>query len=189
MKNQFRLIVVLVLSVFVFSCSSDDDSSSEGGGETGGELLGSWRMVAFDYEGESSTEFEGTNFTTTFVGVGENIDATVEITEDPNEMITMGSYDITVTYSFAGQTESQTFPVEDVSGLSTWERNGDILTIEGEFVESSLEDFGEIAAQDYTIEELTDTTLVLVGSQEFSSTESGVLVESNITTQLVLSRE
>jgi len=179
MKIQLKLFVILVFALTVFnSCSSE---SSDESNTTDGELLGVWNLVEFDYSGSSVTDFQGQNFTTTYDAVGSNIDATMEITENPNDLIFSGSYDINLVFSFAGQTQTQVYPVEDVESISSWTRSGDILTVNGELVTVEGADLGEAESQDYTIDELTSSTLVLTAEVaqivENQGLESTVTIE------------
>ena len=159
---QLKLIVLLVFGLTMLNSCSDE--STDASNETDGELLGVWEFVELDYSGTSVAQFQGQDFTTTYDAVGTNIDATMEITENPNDLVFTGSYDIDLTFSFAGQTQSQSYPLDDVDSISSWTRSGNILTIDGELVTIEGTDLGEAQAQDYTIEELTDNTLVLTSS-------------------------
>lgn len=159
MKSQLKLVLLVVFGLTVLNSCSDDNNDSDS--DTGGELLGVWDMVEFDYSGTSVTDFMGQDFTTTYDGVGTNINATMEMTENPNNLMFSGSYDVDLTFNFAGQTQTQTYPLEDVESLSTWTRSGNVLTIDGDFATVEGTDLGEVEAQDYIIEELTDNTLIL----------------------------
>ncbi|MFC0604290.1 lipocalin family protein [Winogradskyella pulchriflava] len=171
MKKQLKLLVLLVLSLTVFSSCSDDDSDSN---STSGELLGVWEMVEMEYTGTSVTAVQGQDFTTSYDGVGSNMDTTMEITENPNNLLFSGSYDIDLTFSFVGQTQNQTVSLDDVESVSTWTRSGNTLTIDGDFATIEGVDLGEVQTQDYTIEELTDNTLVLTSSINQVVTNQGV---------------
>jgi len=173
MKTQLRLLTIAFLSVLVFnSCSEDNDSNND----TGGDLLGAWDMAEFNYSGTSSAEFQGIDITTEYDGVGTNIDAQMNITENPNEILFSGSYDIDLTVMFQGQTQTQTFPIDNAQSVSTWTRSGNTLTVEGEFVSVEGTDLNqaEIQTQEYIIEELTDDTLVLTTTTVQEINQQGV---------------
>jgi len=182
MKIQLKLFTLLVVGLTVFnSCSSE---SSDMSNITDDDLLGVWELVEFDYSGSSVTDFQGQDLTTTYDALGSNIDATMEITENPNDLIFSGSYDINLTFSFAGQTQTQLYPVEDVESISSWTRSGDILTINGELVTVEGTDLGEAESQDYTIDELTASTLVL--TSEVTQTVENQGLESTISIEVYM---
>jgi hypothetical protein len=158
MKSQLKLVFLVVFGLTVLNSCSDDDNDSN---STDGEILGVWELVEFDYSGASVAEFQGQDFSTTYDGAGTNIDATMTMTENPNDLVFSGSYDVDLTFTFAGQTQSQTYPLDDVESVSSWSRSGNILTIDGDFATIEGTDLGEVQTQDYTIEQLTDNTLVL----------------------------
>lgn len=168
--KKLKVLAVLALSLVVLiSCESDSNST-----DTSGDLLGTWNMVEFDYSGTSSAEFQGIPITTTYEGVGTNMDATMMFTEDPNELMFEGSYDIELTFEFSGQTQTQTFPINDAQSTTTWSRNGNILTIEEGFVSIEGSDLGDVESQEYTIQELTANTLILTSNVTQELTQQGV---------------
>ena len=172
MKTKFKLVLFVAFGLTLFnSCTSDNDDSSS----TDGNLLGTWEMVEFNYSGDTTTEFQGQSFSTDYVGMGSNFDNTIlVITENPNEMAFSGSYDINLDFTFQGQTQSQTSSIEDAQSVSTWSRSGNTLTIEGEIVSVEGTELDEVGSQEYTIQELTDTTLILVSSITQVVSEQGV---------------
>lgn len=158
MKTKLKLVLLVVFGLSILTNCSDDNNDSN---STDGELLGVWELVEFNYSGDSVYEIQGQDFSTSYTGVGTNIDTTMEITENPNDLLFSGSYDVDLTFSFAGQTQNQIYPIVDAESISNWTRLGDVLTIDGEFASVEGADLGEVQTQDYVIEELTDNTLVL----------------------------
>lgn len=183
--GRIKLFLVVLLAIPLFdSCSSDDDPGSDG------SLLGDWQMTNMDYDGETETNFQGIPITTTFEGVGKNLDVVMTFTESPNEFVTSGSYDVELTFSVFGQTETETTSIEDFESDGTWSLAGEKLTLDGSLFALSFDD--EPVNDDsfeVTIEELTQTTLRLSMKATEEFTQDGVDVSATITSSLVFTRE
>lgn len=146
MKKLNYLCLVLFL-VFA-SCSNDDDGDTPS--DVSGDLLGVWVGQTLDFTGTAVTEYLGQDVVADLVGEAYDVDYTLTFTENPNEVTTDGSYNLEVTTTALGQTQTETLENVELLGDGTWERSGNVLTIESQ---------GQIAVA--TILELTDTTLKL----------------------------
>ena len=165
-----HILVLLVLSFVLFSCSSDDASS---GSETSGDIVGKWRMTSVSYSGQTVTEASGLEITSNFTGTGFDIDSTLEFTETPDEFVSEGEYSIELTYDINGSnvtTETQENLPTDQTG--EWTKSGNTLT----FIISGESD-------DVTIEELTGSTLRIRTITVEDLSQAGATVTS--TTDLV----
>lgn len=182
------LTIALLLPIFLLSCSEDEAS-----GDTSGELRGTWQLTEYTSNTSASTTAEGTTLTIESDGVAENIDAIVAFTENPNEVSSEGSFDIVLTSSIAGQTETETVSIDDFSSVSTWSRDGDILTFENGNIISIDTDLELIDPEDavinYTIEELTDTTLRLSSSLSQTIEQEGIEFDVDANIRMVLVRQ
>ncbi|MEM5566856.1 hypothetical protein WNY78_17170 [Psychroserpens sp. AS72] len=116
----------IALALVLTACSGDDDSSPT---NTSGDLLGTWIGQDVDYTGNSSKTVQGQSFDATFVGEAYDVDYTLTFTENPNEVLSDGSYSIELTTTSLGQTQVDN--VENLEFLSngTWSRTGNELTV------------------------------------------------------------
>ena len=177
-----KILKLLFLSLFVsfaISCSSsDDDNGSSGSGEIDAELVDTWIGTAVDYTGTTETEFNGVTLTADFVGEGFDIDYSINFTENPNEVTSDGSYSILLTTTIQGTSTEQTIPNLTFFETSTWEVNGDQITVSSNGAEP----------QTFTITELTETTLIIEGEQVTVQTQSGATVTTTVDLTAVYTR-
>lgn len=170
----FKLVFAFTLVFSLASCSSDDSD----GPSTSGDLLGVWIADDVNYSGSTVTEAQGQTLTADFVGEAYDVDFTLTITENPNNIVSDGSYSIELTTTVLGQSSTQ-----DVTGIEfletgTWSRDGNQLTITAN---------GESSVG--TIAELTDSTLVIEVDQVEDLSEQGISIESTINSVVTFTRQ
>lgn len=177
-----KTLKLLFITLFIISftaCSSEDDSNDNNNPtDTNADLTGTWNLEGLNVETESVSTIQGQSFTSTSVGEGTNIDYQMIFSENPNEVIGEGSFDMEFTITFAGQTQTETLPGEPIIGdLGTWTREGNnlIISINGE-------------TPTYEITQLTESTLVLNVTQVDEVTEQGVTTVATSNGTLTLSR-
>lgn len=187
MKTIGKLCMALFLITSLVGCSSDDD----GGNDTSASLVGTWAVTSLEYEGSTSFDFLGETVNTDFNGVGQNFDLDITFTENPNEYTTEGSYDVVLDFTVNGMTETETTSVDNLEGEGTWERNGNILLIDGSIIDIDVDvplaDTMEMGES--TILELTETTLRLGQEVTQEVTQEGITVSVNFISETVLTRQ
>lgn len=187
MKTLSRLFIALFITTTFIGCSSDDD----GGNDTSASLVGTWNITSLVYGGENTFEVLGESSSSSFQGVGQNFDASVIFTENPNEFVSSGSYDVVLDFEVEGVSETTTTSIDNFQSEGSWERNGSILSFEGSLVEvdTTVPVVMGSNMNDATILELTETTLRLgqVVSQEIS--EDGITVSINFTSETTFTRQ
>jgi len=190
MKIVGKFLTVLFVAVLLGSCSTDDNGGS---GETSADLIGTWIMQSFEYQGETSTDVMGIPFDIDFDGEAFNIDASLVFTDSPNQFTSSGSYDIELSSSFEGETQTQTESIEDFESQGTWSRNGDTLTFDGSLIDAGT---GAVVVggmdfdmSEATILELTGTTLRLGQDMSEEITQDGQTVSFSFTSEIVFSRQ
>ena len=134
MRKSYLILNLFLITSLIISCSNDDDNSNELLEINDANLIGKWQLTAYTENGNSITldQCESNNINEYFA------DNTVEIT-----------------YSY----ENGSTPVActEVSYMSLWELNGNIITYEaGDSPE--------------TILELTETTLKI----KYTDNEEGI---------------
>jgi hypothetical protein len=173
MKKLNYLFIVLAL--VLTACSSDDDSNPPG--DTSGDLIGTWIGQDVDYTGSSSTTVQGQSFDATFVGEAYDVDYTLTFTENPNEIISDGSYSIELTTTALGQTQVDNVENLEFLNSGTWTQSGNMLTVISEGNESEA-----------TILQLTDTMLVLELIDSQTVVQEGIEVSSTINATVTYTR-
>ena len=139
-----KLLFALTLIIFITSCSDSDDPTP-----SNSEIIGSWNMIGFEYEGTTTTEISGVSFTTSFEGVGIDMDLTLEFLQENSAYNTNGDYGIELTTTFQGQSVSTTAYNNGFVGSGTWAVDGNTISV----------DNGSGISQDMQIIELSGTTL------------------------------
>ena len=135
MKNLNLLFITLVL--VLTSCSSDDsnnDSSDDSSTEISGGIAGTWQMVDYIYNGETTFTFEGQTLSNDFIGEAYDIDQAITFEENPNIIKSEGGFNLKVTTTVLGQTSTENVTdLEPISG-GAWEVINDelIITTDGE---------------------------------------------------------
>lgn len=166
----FKLFLFTALISLTISCSKDDDNPTP---TSNSEIVGVWKGTAVDYTGTQTNIQNGQTTTIDYVGSGYDIDYTITISDNPNNLTSEGSYSIELVATFNGQTTTNN--IEDLSFFqsSTWAIDGNQFSITAN---------GETEVM--TIVELTATTLVLNGVSIETLSQGGVNMES--TTDITL---
>jgi hypothetical protein len=162
-----KLNILFIAFAFILaSCSSDDDSSSD----TSGDLVGTWIGQDVDYSGSTVTEIPGQdNLVADFVGEAYDVDYTLTFSENPNELVSEGSYSIELTTTTLGQTQVDNVENLEVLSDGTWSRTGDQLTIVSN---------GETSTG--TILELTDTSLIVEINEVQDISQQGFTITTTV---------
>lgn len=138
-------ILTLILAVVLLSCKEDEDPKPTAAG-----LLGEWSATVLEYEGSTVTTVLGTRVESVFTGVGKDINLTLTFNENPNTVVSAGSYTIELTTTTAGQSETEDFVFDSFLNDGEWSLNNKTLTVTSG---------GE--TQEATIVKQTDTQLVI----------------------------
>ncbi|WP_194768681.1 lipocalin family protein [Tamlana sp. I1] len=159
--------LILLFSVFTLvlsSCSNDDGDS-----EFTGDLVGTWLITDLTYEGTLETSVQGFPITTDFEGEAYDMTNTLTFNESPNTVDSEGSCNLEITFTFAGETETEY--VEDFQFLEsgTWEVKGNKLIITNNGEEHMADIFF-----------LTDDKLVLEVDQVEENVVDGVNVITTV---------
>jgi hypothetical protein len=174
MKNLFFLSALFLLALSITACSDDDDNNP-----SSNELVGSWKLESMDYTGTSTTDFNGSAFTSEFMGTAFDIDATVSFSEDPNEYNTSGGYKISLTYDVQGQSFEQEVTFDGIFNSGSWSRTGDVILVTNPDGET----------QEATIITLNDNELVMESVVTEVTTSSGATSTIEVDQNMVFSRQ
>ncbi len=156
MKTLIKLPFIIIF-ILVTSCSKDVDIESN---DFTGKLEGTWKVEIYEYEGTTSSILQNDVWSTSFYGIGWNMDLTMVFAEDPNEYSLTGPYFVDhfltnrdgVEYLYFGDLEY------DQSGI--WER-------EGNQIDALINNINKRIF----ISELTDSRLIITINTNVSETE------------------
>ena len=179
--KKLLLLSLVITSFTLTSCSSDDDHApmqQETG--TDANLVGTWTATDVDYSGFTSTFVvdTGTTLRTEFTGQGVDIDLTLSFSESPNELTSVGTFDVDLTTVILGVSEDSM--LLDLGFLTdgTWSRVGNTLTLVGT----------DSSTSEVSIELLTENSLRLRLTEGFAVSTDEVTQEESTVTVVTLSR-
>lgn len=125
--KKFLLCLVFMSAMTLTSCSSDDDSDTTP--ETNSDLVGTWEITDLNYQGSSTTSFQGQEISLDFSGQSISFqDAQVVFNAD-NTYESSGSATIEFTVETMGQSQTQELSTESGLETGTWEINGQQLLL------------------------------------------------------------
>ncbi len=188
MKNRLSSLLILLLAVVLTSCESNDDTAT-----INGEIGGEWNIESINYTGTTIVSQEGNSVTTNLSGESFDENATMTFNEADNLFSSQGSYFIELTSSNSGQTQTQTIPINDYYSEGEWDLDGNILTVAGGLVSISsgtpvVGNPNEIQSQEYVVEELTATTMVISGVDQQLIQESDIELDVTIDFTITLTK-
>lgn len=157
-------VFLLSLAVIFLSCSDDDDPQPTSQG-----MVGTWAITAVDYKGTSTTTAQGTSIKADYTGTGKDMNVTTTFSENPNTVVSEGSYIIVLKTTMMGQTSTDEYPFDEVVTDGTWALTGNTLTITG-----------ADGPQQATILEQTSTALKMRMDVKESVTSQGITVSTDI---------
>lgn len=157
-------LLLLSLAVIFLSCSEDEEPLPTSQG-----MVGTWDMTAVDYTGTSTTTMQGASMTTDYTGTGKEMNVVSTFTENPNTVLTQGSYIIVLKGTSMGQTITEEVPFDEVVTDGTWTLSGRTLTVTG-----------LNGPEEATILEQTSTSLIMRMDVTKSVTSQDITVSSNI---------
>ena len=156
--------LLLGFALILFSCSEDEEFQATSQG-----MLGTWNIATIDYSGTSVTTVQGQSLKSTFKGTGKDMDLISTFSENPNTVVTEGSYIIELETTTLGQTVTNDILFENVIVDGTWTLNGNTLTIDG-----------AAGPQTATILEQTSTKLTMKLDVKQNLSNQGAVVSADI---------
>lgn len=157
-------ILLLSLTVILLSCSDDDAPQPTSQG-----MVGTWAIAAVDYTGTSTTTAQGTTIKADYTGTGKDMNVTTTFSENPNRVISEGSYIIVLKTTMLGQTTTDEYPFDEVVSDGTWTLDGNTLTING-----------PNGPEKATILDQSNTALKMRMDVKQSQTSQGVSVSTDV---------
>lgn len=150
---KFSLITVVCL-LFV-SCSEDDQPSV-----SNSQLVGKWKLEEYYYSGDSKANYQGMDMESSYEVNTENSNAYLEFLED-NTFKATGTIDYIMSMDYMGVTMDETVEGVAFNNSGNWSINGDILNVSNQMATVNSQYMQQAAVNNLTIEELTDSRMVL----------------------------
>ncbi|HDZ07138.1 hypothetical protein LCGC14_0166260 [marine sediment metagenome] len=148
MKKVFFLSIITAFTLVFTSCSNDEDAVSNTSEE---DIIGVWNLTALEAtDGRSETTIEGTVIPATFKAVGKDFQTVVTFSEDPQTVVSEGSYTTVLSTTIGGENQTQEQEGEDFFESEKWRLDGSTL-----YFGSGDEEVG------FTIVELNDSKISL----------------------------
>ena len=198
-KTLIKVFVLLFSTVALLGCSESDESVSY----NENDLIGKWKLVDFNYSGELKLKSGGiSSGDLSFIGVSKKIDITTTFSQNPNKVVSEGSYSLDISVNQNGEDSSKTYDLKDINNQAEWELNGDNLNVKnGKLIDINLDldvtiivgdndglGLFELDLSTAKVIELTDNSLKLKGSFEQEITKNGVTFVVKIDTSIYFSK-
>lgn len=173
-----RLLSLFFIIIFT-SCSSDDSLvvATE-------NLPGSWNLQQFDTELTTTFNVLGLPVSSRSNAIAEDIDVQITFSENPNTVVTNGSYTLVITTTVLDESQTEEITTTDQILAGTWTVNGNEVTISST-VPDTEPDFQNIT---YRIIELTENRLQMRANFETTQTIEGSEAEVDISTEIVMTK-
>lgn len=180
-----KTIKILVLSLFIiatFSCSDDGDSVSLSEEEK--LLVGAWKVESFQYAGTSTANFEGMELSSTYQGIGQDVDAVLTF-KDNRTFDFQGSYDVFLSISGI---EGMLIPVENASSSGDWYIKDNYLYTSDAIGQVDNQMVQNPEDSRMRIQESTENRMVLIIDQESELNENGLDYLIKLSGQYILTK-
>lgn len=190
MKNFFKTVLFFCAIVSFVGCDSDNDSNSNSDTV---EFIDSWEMVSLEASEVSTTNNQGQSVSSVSEIIAQNIDITIEFTENPEEFTAEGSFELLTATIIDGETIlEENEIISDVSVSGAYNRDGDLIAFSNVFVfaNTSAGDVMETGGiLGLKVEELSSTTLILsLEGTTIEQEEDGETVTTSVNAQIVFTR-
>ena len=180
--NKFKLILLGIFIISLSSCSDDGDSVSLSDEEK--MLVGAWNFTSFEYTGTSTGFYEGMEISSTYQGIGQDMDAVLTF-KDNKTFNFQGSYDVLL--SVSGY-EEMLIPVENASSSGDWYIKDDYLFTSDAIGQVDNQMIQSPENSRMRIQESTANRLVLIIDQESELNENGVEYLVKLSGQYILTK-
>ena len=141
--KKFTYLFCLFILCSAFTCENEPlegdfvTEEVDPDNQVNGSLVGSWSLVSMDADITTTTSFQGFDFSGVFNAEVTDSDYTLVFAEDTYTV--SGDYEMTITSTFDGVTETYTDSYTNVTGGGNYSTNGNIMTVDGQFFEFDLE--------------------------------------------------
>ncbi|WP_341216218.1 lipocalin family protein [uncultured Wocania sp.] len=171
--RKLSILFIMLTAIFT-SCNTESVdvlSNSE-------DIVGIWKGITLDYNGKTVTNAQGQIINADFIGEAYDMNYTLTFNENPNIIVSEGSYSIKLTTTVLGQTSTQDLENIEFLEAETWSQNNNTLTVSGG---------GK--SYDYKIVKLTENELKLSVSTEEDLSQQGVSILTTVNAIMSFSKQ
>ncbi len=184
MYKLTNLALAMLMMLLLAACGNDDETTPGDG------LEDTWTVISFNADIESTTMVQGQTIVSDVDIVGGNM--AYDLTLDGSEFTTDGDYEMTVTSTVNGMTQTSTDSYTDVTGGGTYTNDETTLTINGSFFELEWNGIDLTATQGeqttgYSIN--ADDQLVLSQNDMMTSDTGGTTITTTVVSTSVWERK
>lgn len=186
--KKFTYLFCLFILCSAFTCENEpldgdfvlEDNNPDN--QANGSLVGTWTLVSMEADIATSTVFQGIDFSVAFTAEVTDSDYTLVFAEDSYTV--SGDYEMTITSTFDGVTETYTDSYTNVTGGGNYSTNGNVMTVDGQFFEFDFEGAPtDVASGEQTAEfQLSNNGQTLTFFQDETITENEAGFEATVTT-------
>lgn len=189
-KLSFLFSLFILLTAFTCeneALDSDLTNQEFDNNQNSPSVVGSWVLLNMNADVNAETSFQGTEFVSQFSI--EISDSDYVLVFDDSNYTVSGDYEATVSSTFDNETTTYTDSYTNVEGSGTYVTNGNVMTIDGTFIEFDFEgmpmelDQGEQSVE-YTLS-ADGQTLTFNQDEVESTNEGGVTSTTEITSTSV----
>lgn len=135
-KLSFLFSLFILLTAFTCeneSLDSDLTNQEFEVSDNNSSLIGSWMLVDMNADITSESSFQGIEFVSQFSV--EIVESDYVLVFEESDYTVSGDYELMVSSTFDGDTTTYTDSYTNVEGLGTYSTNGNIMTVDGSFIE------------------------------------------------------
>ena len=162
MKNIKLLFYAFSILFILSSCKNNDDENPTINIDN---IVGNWKIVDFNGNSTSTITTQGVDSIITEVQEGHSYNAFIEISENPKEFLSTGSFTNNITSTNQDQIIEQNFDVPAIGINGTWRIDGKLFVTTNQ---------GQTKSDTHTILELSTNTLIIRTKIEEEITKNGV---------------
>ncbi|WP_298535744.1 hypothetical protein [uncultured Algibacter sp.] len=155
--------IVLVLIMFITSCSSDDNET-----QVFENIIGTWIGTEITLQGEVKTEVNGQTILSTITGDGYDLNNELLFAKSPNTVTSEGNLNMKITYTINGVELTEDVENFEFLGDGIWEINGSELIITDPTLDVEDDDIRLV-----NILKLTETELIIKMTETVEEIEGG----------------
>lgn len=150
--KKYSKLSVLFLALFVLVLSSCENEALEGFDSNDGNpftnsLIGTWALSDFDVTVNNTSDVGGTSIESNVEIDGFN--PNYNLTFAANTFTTNGSYSYNTVVTVNGQTNTDSYTLDNVTGAGVYSTNGNEMTVDGSFFEFTFQgmDLSELGGE------------------------------------------
>ena len=189
-KLSFLFSLFILLTAFTCENESLDSDLTNQDFETNdnnSSLIGSWILVDMNADITAESSFQGIEFVSQFSV--EIIESDYVLVFEESDYTVSGDYELMVSSTFDGDTTTYTDSYTNVEGLGTYSTSGNIMTIDGSFIEFDFEDMPmEVDQGEQSVEyslSADGQTLTFNQDEVESTNEGGAMSTTSVTSTSV----